>query len=295
MAKRKTKTGPGAPVRGLFTDWPYDRYELFPAVRNGALSIVGEKSPAHYAHEMLYPRPETRAKSIGRALHCLLLEPETFNDIYIADPYGNSRSREAKAERAELEKIGFVLINDVDNDDRGVYGLSDWKTIHKIADAIRSHPIARLFLKHGRAELTGIGIDDYGAPDIGFPPTGLAVKFRPDFDDLNHDVFVDVKTTDDASRRAFDRSVRKFGYHRQAAWYLDHAAELDYPRRDFVFIAAEKFPPFGVAVYTLDPEFIRAGRHEYRRDLAILAEAMAEKEYSGYPLQIGKLEYQKYR
>jgi hypothetical protein len=81
-------------------------------------------------------------------------------------------------------------------------------------------------------------------------------------------IVADYKTTACAALPAITRSVANFGYHQQAAWYLDGVREL-LPGSDpaFVFVFQEKTPPYLITVCQLDDIAERAGRQ--RNALAI--------------------------
>ena len=86
---------------------------------------------------------------------------------------------------------------------------------------------------------------------------------------------IDLKTCQDARRDAFSKSVATYRYHVQAAFYLHllvSLGEIPADTSSFAFIACEKAPPYGVAVYELDAEDIERGAREFRADLNRYAE-----------------------
>jgi hypothetical protein len=88
---------------------------------------------------------------------------------------------------------------------------------------------------------------------------------------------VDLKTTTDAGP-GFARSVATFRYHVQASHYLAglHGAER------FVFLTVEKTAPYAVAVYELDAAALAAGDELRQRDMRVIADCQATKEWPGY-------------
>ena len=81
------------------------------------------------------------------------------------------------------------------------------------------------------------------------------------FDMLQNDVIVDLKTCRDASPKGFKQAVKTFGYHQQAAFYLDAAASAGLTEVDrFHFLAISKQHPYPYAIYELSPEAIEYGR-----------------------------------
>jgi len=92
---------------------------------------------------------------------------------------------------------------------------------------------------------------------------------------------VDLKSTQDASEH-FAKSCANYGYHRQAAMYLDGLRTLGLDAEHFIFVAAEKAPPYAVGVYELDYDAIERGRDLYRADLELLARCMERDEWPAY-------------
>ena len=78
------------------------------------------------------------------------------------------------------------------------------------------------------------------------------------------DMIIDLKTTQDASYNGFMRSVRKYKYHKQAAYYMDAVKAYR-----FIIIAIEKTPPFSINVFELGDDMIDEGRDMYNHELEI--------------------------
>ena len=98
--------------------------------------------------------------------------------------------------------------------------------------------------------LTNVGVPAAGTRNGFFQIfTGLQCKCRPDWISADGGILVDLKTTEDASPREFQRSIAKWRYHVQAGWYMA-GIEAAYGTRPsgFIFIAVEKKPPFAVGV-----------------------------------------------
>jgi hypothetical protein len=63
----------------------------------------------------------------------------------------------------------------------------------------------------------------------------------------------------------FRRSILDFGYHRQAAFYLEALRHQHFIDCRFLFIAVETTQPYSVAVFELDREMILQGEEELRQ------------------------------
>ena len=80
----------------------------------------------------------------------------------------------------------------------------------------------------------------------------------------------------------------------QAAFYIDlYERHYNSICEGFIFIAVEKAPPYGVAVYVIEDEDISNGRTKYLADLERWREAKATNKWQGFT-GINKLELPKY-
>lgn len=89
---------------------------------------------------------------------------------------------------------------------------------------------------------------------------GMPVRVRPDV--INHveGFIADIKKTRlTASDKDFTKTVRQFGYHIQAAFYMD-MLEVD----TFRFIVCEDKAPYTIVVHALCDESIEKGRKAWR-------------------------------
>jgi hypothetical protein len=112
---------------------------------------------------------------------------------------------------------------------------------------------------------------------------GFMCKTRPDVMPTEGGYLADVKTAASAHPDAFSRSVAHYGYHQQAAWYLDGVAAVTGERRPrFYFIVVEKTPPFLVAVHQLDAEAIEWGRILNRQARGMYAWCVEQGSWPSY-------------
>jgi len=215
------------------------------------------RSPAHYRAALEHPREATAAQLLGSMLHATVAEPQRTH--YVVRPDGLSfASKEGKAWR--------------DSQTHPILGGDD-------DDAVQA--MYRSLWRHERARGMIVGATKECSVFELHKPTGLLLKARIDlfnFDRAKNEVSIaDIKTTDDASPGEFARSVRKWQYHRQAAYYMDLVKA-----HRFFFIAIEKAAPYAVAIYELDDRTIEAGRQANERDLATLATCIRTDAWPAY-------------
>ena len=114
------------------------------------------------------------------------------------------------------------------------------------------------------------------------PKRTVKVRCRPDILRQGN-LIADLKTTDDAGFRGFQKSFANFHYHRQAAFYCDLVSQITGEKYDtFTIIAVEKTAPYAVQVFALDEGTLEKGREEYQRGLAVYRECMLTNKWPAY-------------
>lgn len=262
-------------LSGLIYDLRESDYRANPAVSQSVLKEYA-KTPAHgRAYELGEREVKSSAFNFGSAAHRAVLEPMLFQESVVIAPELNKNTKEYKAWK-ELQ-TGKLIIDSEDRD-----------AICKIVMNTRSHPMAGLLLGKGKSEVSAFSEmialwTDSRTNQVQDAIIPVKARF-----DWVHDVdgiapcIVDVKTTDDASKEGFAKSIAKFSYHIQAAFYLDIANQCGYQAETFKIIAVEKEPPYAVAVYTLSSLAIQKGREEYQRLLGTYAFARQFNQYDAY-------------
>ncbi len=150
------------------------------------------------------------------------------------------------------------------------------QAIIKMRQKALSHKGARKLLQKGKPELTAYWDD---------PVTGIRCKCRLDFlmdDGKTLTGILDVKSTLDASITGFARSIGKYSYDLQAAFYTDAVKELTGLTLPFYFLPSEKNGPHEAAVYKASAAMIETGRKKYRAALELLQWCREHGEYPGY-------------
>lgn len=257
-----------APEAGLHLNITYDEYARWAAINHSTLRHFA-RSPLHARYAMLHPDDPTEAQAFGSALHKAILEPDIFPATYCAAPRIDKRTTAGKAEWAAFQQA---------NASKGILTEDEYAQCLAMRDAVWSHPAAAEILRSpGVHEVSAVWQDK---------DTQAMCKGRLDRYGYwqRWPTIADVKTARDAGRRPFSRAIETYGYAEQAAMYLDGAqalAPVEVDRR-FVFIVAEKEPPYAVAVYELDVDAIEAGRKRYRAHLQQYAECMATSSWGGY-------------
>lgn len=202
------------------------------------------------------PRSEpSDAMILGSLIHMAALEPERFALGTIVAPKVDRRTTVGKADwQAFLDAAGG----------KQVISAEQSETVNAVADAVRDHELAnRLLSCAGLVESAITWTDE---------ATGLELKSRRDKVVIGKELLIDLKTCRDASPEGFAKAAANFGYHRQAAFYLDGQHALTGQFWSFVFIAVETAPPYQVACYELDSEALSLGSAQNETALVQLAD-----------------------
>jgi exodeoxyribonuclease VIII len=197
--------------------------------------------------------------NLGTALHLAVLEPQMFWEQVAVRPAIDRRTKAGKAaaEEFEAEHAGKLILSE-----------EDAARVEAMATAIHAHKAAHFLLEQpGHREAS------YTWTDTNY---GIACKCRPDWHSEDRRLVVDLKTTQDCSRREFTRSIAKFGYHLQAAWNTSALGA-----EQFLIIAVESQRPYAVAVYPVAAEALAAGARRIDRALESLAQCRATGIWPG--------------
>jgi len=248
---------------GIFENIPNETYHHDRQyITNSGLQKFS-KNQAEFKYLQNNPNAPTPAMIDGTIFHDIMeYGLDAFYEKYSCLPEGNGATKAIKQAKADIIEAGLTPLKpDLYN------GLIE---MHRQVD---KHPVAGELLRaDGRNELT------IASQDL---ETGVKVKVRPD-KLTNKGVVVDYKTTLDASPAGFAKSVVNFGYHRQAALYLDVARLAGIEVGKFLFICVEKSAPYLVAVYELEESAIELGRKLNNKALSDYSIALDRGEWKGY-------------
>lgn len=277
---------------GAYSDVPEAAYHADP-VRDGSLSSSMARKmidcPARAQHEMRNPSAPTPAMELGTAVHRLVLEGGRG---VVVTAHENWRSKGAREDRDAIRAANAIPLS-----------APDAELAYAMRNAIIDCPLAMGVFAHGRPEQTLVWWDE---------ETEVGCRARLDWmptvrpEDPGPLWIGDLKTTraGGAHPRELARSMAVYGYHQQAAWYIDGLAavlptlETEFPddsirpRREirFVLVAVESAPPHLVSVAQISAEAIALGRALNRRALEVWVDCRATGEWPGYAMDLAVLD-----
>jgi len=248
-------------VESIAENMSFSEYKTRPGVHKSTLAEMAQ-SPAHYRYAVENEREATPAMQFGSLVHCLVLEQERFEATYYVAETTVRRGTDAW-KKLESKAGGREILKP-----------EEFAEACAIRDAIYAHPKAAEVLSHCLSRECSFFWKD--------PETGIGCKARADALSISNFVIADIKTCQDASDGAFMKDVISYKYHWQAAMYVDGMQALVEKPFLFVFIAVEKKPPYGVAVYLLSEAFLAAGRKAYKAALQDLLLCMTNSTWPCY-------------
>jgi len=282
----------GLPKLGFHRDVPDAEYHSAPGLNKSILWKVTDSTPLHMITEKRNPKPTSPIFMLGKQFHALVLEPDTFNNKYcIVDDNAPLRPTAKMLESSnpkpdiqqrinfwddfDRENEGKVIISTKSDPDKGIWGRSDWDTIHYMRDSLMEDKEAGILMNPSDC------ITEYSGWYIDKESNRLC-KFRDDAWNTAHNLICDLKTTNEASYSAFSRDVFKFGYHMQEAHYAMGHYYLDKVARAFWFILVEKQPPYAVACYQLMPRWREVATRLRETAIEKMGKCLDTGEYPGY-------------
>lgn len=243
-------------------------------ISKSGLDLIN-RAPALYYERYLNPsaepQKETPALVIGSAVHCAVLEPSEFGKRYAIAPKFDKRTKDGKAAfEAFVAEAGERIVIDAETA----------TLAERIMLSVKRCNSAAYLLKEGVAEQPIFWTDEQIEVDC---------KAKPDWITAGG-ILVDLKTTEDASPVGFARSVRKYRYDVQAAFYSDgYEASTGQTCNGFMFIAVEKTPPYLVAVYFIGADDLQNARQRYRENLLTYKQSKELNIWHGYSNIITKI------
>lgn len=222
------------------------------------------KSPEHYLHYIQNGQESKPAYVFGSFYHTSILEPEKLDEEYVRemmkpDQLHGMTAKANKEWRAYIEASGKSVIDE-----------ATAEKVEMMKEKLKTSP--------DLTKLVDKGINEESYYVEGFE--GCKVKVRPD--KVTANAIIDLKTTDNASTEGFTRTIFKYGYHIQAALYLDVLGQFDKKDRQFVFVAQEKTEPYSYQIFRLSDDIIEYGRWQYKDLLAKHKKCSDEMKWGGY-------------
>ena len=232
-------------------------YHQSPGVSSSTLRRF-RQSQLHAMQEVVEPTP---AMQFGSAAHSLIVEGENaFNNevaVISGSPYTNANKQ---LKRDYLDR-GMLVITQDKRD----------MLFHMKDNLIEE---ARKFLDVDQGEYPGVFVKPYENA-LYWWEQDVLLKLRSDV--IRHPVVqpysdesivvIDYKTTSDCSVSGFTRSIRRYQYDLQAAFYRRGYQRAGFKVEDFLFVAQETKHPYATKIFKMNDEDMDRGWEQLEKSL----------------------------
>jgi hypothetical protein len=220
----------------IYKDIPNEDYHAGVGISSSYIRRFGQSQ----LHAIEHKQESSPNLKFGTAAHALIVEGQEAFDKEVRMLTGSPYTKAYKEEKAEYEEQGFIVLKE-----------DDVNLIQSMKDSMVYEGNAYLNAKGKVAEASIYWYEEdvlcKCRPDMLCPPLK-----EPNSD--NKIVIIDYKTTISCEPFSFNKSVKKYGYDMQAAWYRRGLLMAGYDVEDFVFIAQEKVHPYASKVFRITKE-----------------------------------------
>lgn len=242
-----------------------------PSLSSGAARTLLAKSAAHVQMENVRlggkPRESTDAMDTGSLIHAILAGSQ---DEIAIGAFDNYLTKAAKQWRDDSRESGLIPVL-----------AKDYEAALKCADIVRARCAEGLtsspFDGCGQHEVTAIWQEGENYCRARYDVLHV--------DEHKNATVWDWKTCADVSDRGIERSVAKYRYDIQAAFYLRGLEALGFkvPQLSFVFVFFETVPPYTVRRVCLSHEYLAQARKEVCQAIQLWQQCLASNSFPTLP------------
>lgn len=230
-----------------------------------------KKSPYHYWYDKhnddLPEEEDGKNLLIGNLVHTIVLEPSKFDETFHLITQKQRPARGTNPYDKMIEEAAGRLIITANELTLG----------QNIASAITKHDTAMNLLADTKVEQSIFWTHE----------SGLQCKARPDA--WRDNIIIDLKTTSDASFKAFQYSFLNYGYYLQGAMIKRALQSLNIDMTQFIVLCVEKKPPYAVGIYIMDGKSLERGEIEFDDLMFKLARCYETNDWPCYETQFMSL------
>lgn len=219
------------------------RQEIISKIEAGQLTLSASsfnafmESPSHFMSYLLREKKQTDAMLFGILCHCMILEPDKFDERYLVMKDVALNTVEGKKEYALICSIakGRTIIKD------SVYRAA----LKCKATVLKNEPAYKLLMQCTQTE-------KFIQWEMGNH------NWKGFIDGVGEEALIDLKKVQDASPSGVRRTIKSSGYHRQAYLYLYGTKSL-YKKKFYIIAFDEEG---GVSVHLLDYTLLDQAKRE---------------------------------
>lgn len=282
------------PLHGCYETMENETYHAIKTHISRSSIMDYDKSPYTYWAKHLNPdRPKkdsTAAMQLGSAFHTMILEPDLFEHYYAVEPtieplpkvgllrdLGKEAYTLQKQIREKQAALNQEILGEFELTSVGkiILTAAEYENLCAMSAKIHKNEQAMQLVEGARIEHSFFWQDAH---------SGLLLKARPDI--LHENMIVDLKTTSDASPRAFQNEMVKYGYHVQFAMIRDAVEAIEGRRiSNFINIVIETKYPYNMAIYVIDEFAVDEGQVKYKNICLDMKRSLEENTFNDYGIQ----------
>lgn len=267
------------PKPGIYPGVPFSTYASWDAVNSSRLNKMTDGSPKHFLANI---SEATAATNLGRVYHSLVLTPERFDQEFVlADDCAavtgkGTRCKKKGTRVVDGEQFCSIHIPKGAGGDEGetsVVNPSTWDAAHRMMEATLMNDHAVDLLEGTTREVGYVWEEE---------SSGLLCKGLIDADNEGLSAIVDLKSTRAVSPDAFRKSIFRYGYHRQIAFYANGMLQNGNRRQHFYWVAQESLPPYDCVVYKPSADMIDQAATTLYRWLSEIGQCITDDRWPGF-------------
>lgn len=247
-------------------------YRSMPGLNKSSIEKLLD-CPLAYKLGLEEQQETTPAMAFGTLIHSMILEPETVPSLYHV-MQASATTKAGKAEKAQALAEGKTIVS-----------VADYERAKTMQTMVYTHPAASWLLGlPGKSEVSMF----WEMPT----EDGRVRQCKARADRIAQvgggEIIIDLKTHSGAvSPSEIERTVMRFGYHRQAAWYSDGYERIaGKPPLGFYFVFVSTSAPYLVTAGKMGDEAQAIGWGDCLKAERILHQAEASGEWASYSDQL---------
>lgn len=257
----------------IFTATMEEYHGMRDAVHSSSLKNILKSNHA-YNFFLRNPMDQTRSLRLGSIAHSAILEGAEFLNRYVVQPVFKGLTKDGKSTTSLNSTAVKEQVREwMDSLPSGTEILSqeEYDRLRFMLDSLLEHRFVYDLLKDGTPELKKVWRD---------PKTGLLSVSSDDFVSFQNDIWADIKTTQNCEWDYFRKSVERYRYDFQCAFY-DRGIKAAAKRslKDRIWIAIENTKPYECRVHYVDPFYMESGEVDVDLAYSKLAKAIKSNNW----------------
>jgi hypothetical protein len=242
------------------------------------------RTPAHAKWLKENPKKPTDAMRRGTIYHSAILEPEDYKKRFLQLPDGLAVHTKKGREEAEVyfRSLNLDFPTDEIKKKDDLISWLDSLGLEVVSGEMAADVATMREKVHAHQEINSILFDGHAEVILTAEMMGVSCKGKADWITTDLAILADVKTCQDASQSAFEKTIANYNYDLQAAFYSDLLGVNTGISPRFCFIAVESAAPFETALYWASDDMIQIGRAKYEAAIEQWEKARLSGFYPGY-------------